>query len=211
MRSPQLHPLLPHAIPTPLPRLPRPSEKSEEADPFHFRRTSLSRQEVGEAGARAGEKKNNTKTDEPRMRCSLAASGVESGCRIRRSARSAPARSQGFLHTAPPPFQSPLPLPLSPAGALSPAPGPCSPAPAPVGFVSTGRRHPGCVPLDGTLGYLLEEAGGGRDSGVAGGFVCGGGDRSSVPVARNLAVPAPWGPAATAPVSAPAPPARHPL
>lgn len=120
-------------------------------------------------------------------------------------------RGRRVFSTRPPPFQSPLPLPLSPAGALSPAPGPCSPAPAPVGFVSTGRRHPGCVPLDGTLGYLLEEAGGGRDSGVAGGFVCGGGDRSSVPVARNLAVPAPWGPAATAPVSAPAPPARHPL
>ena len=116
----------------------------------------------------------------------------------------------GFSPHGPPPFQSPLPLPLSPAGALSPAPGPWSPAPAPVGFVSTGRRHPGCVPLDGTLGYLLEEAGGGRDSGVAGGFVCGGGDRSSVPVARNLAVPAPWGPAATAPVSAPAPPCPPP-
>ena len=28
------------------------------------------------------------------------------------------------------------------------------------------------MPLDGTLGYLLEEAGGGRDSGVAGGCVC---------------------------------------
>lgn len=51
----------------------------------------------------------------------------------------------GFFSTAPPP-QSPLPLPLSPAGALGPAPGPCSPVPAPVGFVSTGRRHPSYVP-----------------------------------------------------------------
>ena len=54
-------------------------------------------------------------------------------------------RGLRVFSTAPPP-QSPLPLPLSPAGALGPAPGPCSPAPAPVGFVSTGSRHPSYVP-----------------------------------------------------------------
>lgn len=61
-----------------------------------------------------------------------------------------------------------FPSPCSPAG----APGrvePCSPAPAPVGFVSTGCRHPRC-PLHATLRTLRRrlEAAGAR--GVAGGL-----------------------------------------
>ncbi|XP_070327560.1 ubiquitin-associated domain-containing protein 2 isoform X2 [Odocoileus virginianus] len=51
------------------------------------------------------------------MRCSLAASGVESSCRIRRPGRSAPARSQGFLHSPPASVSaSPPPVPRGGSG-----------------------------------------------------------------------------------------------
>lgn len=169
MRSPQLHPLLPRAIPTPFPKAPAAVGKIPKSGPLslptHF---PFAAWEVGEAGSAGWKKKNTTQKRTSRACVFLAASGVESGCRIRRSAR-VRLRGRGVFSTRPPTFQSPLPSPV-PRRGTGPAPGPCSPAPAPVGFVSTGRRHPGCVPLDGTLGYLLEEAGGGRDSGVAGRF-----------------------------------------
>lgn len=50
-----------------------------------------------------------------------------------------------------------FPSPCRPAGAPGPA-GPCLPAPAPVGFVSTGRRHPGCT-LHATLGTSFRRLG----------------------------------------------------
>ncbi|XP_070327558.1 ubiquitin-associated domain-containing protein 2 isoform X1 [Odocoileus virginianus] len=131
VRSPELHPRLQHAIPTPFPRLPRPSEKPGEADPFRLGRTSLSRQEVG-GGERAGKKKKQKRTSRacvvlwrPLVWSRVAGFGAPAGVRL---------RGRRVFSTAPPP-QSPLPLPLSPVGALGPAPGPCSPVPAPVGFI----------------------------------------------------------------------------
>lgn len=61
-----------------------------------------------------------------------------------------------------------FPSPCPPAGAPGLA-GPCSPAPAPVGFVSTGCRHPGCS-LRATLGTSLRSLGAKGTLGVAGGL-----------------------------------------
>lgn len=104
----------------------------------------------------------------PRMRCTLEAPEVESSCRIRRPRRECACAVASLSTSASPP-------PSPPAGAPGPA-GPCSAAPAPVGFVSTGRRHPGC-PLHAPAAHLLEEAGG--SGGPRGCWRFGG--RSSIP------------------------------
>lgn len=145
--SQELHPLLPRH-PTPFLRLPRPSEKPGKADHFRFARTSLPRPE-GKGGREAS---HAPFAGGPWSGVELLVSSARPECACAVS---------GF----PPP---PLPLPLSPAGPLGPA-GPCSPAPVPVGFVSTGRRHPGC-PLNTTLGTSLRRLGAAGTLGVAGGL-----------------------------------------
>lgn len=133
--------------PTPFPRLPRPSEKAREAAPLAADALPFpGRKGGGEGVAHA-----------------LFAGGPWSGVALPDS----PPRRECACAVAglPPP---PLPLPLSPAGALGPA-GPCSPAPAPVGSVSTGRRHPGWL-LHATLGSSLRRLVAAGTLGAAGGL-----------------------------------------